>query len=221
MKPVQVLLHDPHPVSRNGIREMINMQPGLCVVDESGTFDQLLTQAENRKADLLIMEIENTGNVEVGLDHLAIFHASHPGIPILVLTLHDEQLYARSAVRMGASGFVMKSESQSRIAQAVNMVLAGRFFLSQEVTHRLLAGQVGAGIRVFSGFEGDVSKLSPREIAVFRFMGLGKSTREIAAAMKIKIRTVYAHASKIRKKMKLERSRDLASLAESWLNQLP
>jgi DNA-binding NarL/FixJ family response regulator len=221
MKPVQVLLHDPHPVSRNGIRKMINMQPGLSVVAESGTFEHLLTQAENRKADLLIMEIENTGNVEVGLEHLAIFHASHPGIPILVLTLHDEQLYARSAMRMGASGFVMKSESQSRIAQAVNMILAGRFFLSQAVIHRLLAGQVGAGICFFSGFEGDVSKLSPREIVVFRFMGLGKSTREIAATMNVNIRTVYAHTSNIRKKMKLERSRDLASLAESWLNQLP
>lgn len=219
MKPMHILIHEPHPIALIGIRNFINAQSGLRVEAESGNFEQLMAQAENSRAGLLLMEIEESGNAEMGLEHLAIFHASRPDIPILVLTIHDERAYARSALRMGARGFVMKSEPLSRIEQAVRTVLAGRISLSQAVTHHLLIGQVGAGIGYFPGFAGDVSLLSPRELVVFRFMGLGMSIREIAATMNVNIRNVYAHTSRIRKKMKLERSRDLSSLAGAWLNQ--
>ncbi len=219
MNTIHILIHDPHPIDLNGVRNMINAQPGLRVEAESSRFEQLMAQAENSMAGLLIMEIEDTGNAEIGLEHLAIFHARYPNIPILVLTVHDETAYARSALRMGARGFVMKSETLSRIEQAVQTVLAGRMFLSQAATHYLLLRQVGAGIGYFSGFEGDISLLSSKEIVVFRFTGLGMSTREIAEAMRVKPRTVYAHTSNIRKKMKIDRSRDLTSLAGAWLNR--
>lgn len=218
MEPIQVLIHDPHPGAVMGVRTLINMQPGLRVAAESGVFEQTLEDAGNCNAGLLIMEIEERNTAEIGLERMAIFHANYPDIPILVLTIHDETVHARTALRMGAKGFMMKSEPPERIVEAMHTVLSGRIFLSEAVTRQLLLGQVGAGIGFFPRFDGDIGDLSPREMAVFRFLGMGMSTREIAEAMKVNLRTVYAHTSNIRKKMKLERSRDLSSLADAWLN---
>ncbi|WP_045221612.1 LuxR C-terminal-related transcriptional regulator [Desulfonatronum thioautotrophicum] len=227
MKLRTILIHDPHPTSLVVTRNMIHSRDGLRVGGESEDFDRLLVLGKNSMADMLVMEIGEFGEIaeaddaERGIANLAVFHLRFPSIPILVLSRRDETMYARMAVRMGARGYVMKHEPQARIADAVQTVLSGRVYLSRAATHHLLMGQVGVRIGIFRGFNGDVSRLSHRELAIFRLLGLGLSADRIADSLQVTIRTVYTHSSSIRKKMRLERSTNLSSLAEAWLHRTP
>jgi DNA-binding NarL/FixJ family response regulator len=227
MKSRTILIHDPHPTSLVATRNMINSQVGLCVGAESENFDRLQVLCKSSKADMLVMEIDEFGEIaeadaaEKGIVNLAVFHMHFPSIPILVLSRRDETVYARTCVRIGARGYVMKHEPRDRIVEAMQMVLSGRVYLSRAATHQLLMGQVGARIGIVRGFNGDVSRLSDRELAIFRLLGLGLSADRVADSLQVTTRTVYMHSSSIRKKMRMERSTNLSSLAEAWLHRTP
>jgi DNA-binding NarL/FixJ family response regulator len=209
-----ILIVDDHPIMRRGYTSLLGRVADLEVCGEAGSAQEALALIEEHNPDLAIVDI-SLGGMN-GIELTKHIRAEHPGTLVLVVSMHDESLYAERALAAGARGYIMKSEVDNAVVDAVRHVLDGGYYVSEAMSSKLFA-QFGSGHRA-RGVDDPVERLSDRELEVFEMIGLGKSTVEIADALVISPKTVESHRAKIREKLGLGSGREVMRHAVQWLN---
>ena len=208
-----ILLVDDHPLLLEGLARLINAETGLRVCGMAGDVQQALKLVETGKPDLIVTDLTLPGRN--GLELIKDLAATHPEIPIIVLSMHDEMIYAERVLRAGGRGYVMKDTPPESLLDAIRAVLDGGVFASRAVTNRLLRSLSGGKANAKPGFP--LECLTDREMEVFELIGHAKSNPEIATRLGISPRTVDAHRSHIREKLGLADGGELTRHAIRWI----
>jgi len=204
----KVLLVDDHPLVREGLGRLVNDQPDLHVVGEADGPVRALELIKQSRPDLVALDLSLSGGD--GLELCKQLHDLYPDLPVLIISMHDESLYAERALRAGASGYVMKQAPQEQVMAAIRRTLAGETWLSEKMSAKLLRSMRGARS------ESDISpleRLTDRELEIFRMIGQGLSVKAIADALFLSPKTIEAHKEHIKQKLNLESSNDLLQYA--------
>jgi len=213
----KVLIVDDHPLIRQGITQLIQQEEDLRVCGEAEDAPEALEAIARTVPDIIILDI--TLKTTNGLEFITTVRNQFPDLPILILSMHDEALYAERALRAGAQGYVMKQDSPEKLIEAIRKVLDGQVYLSEDMTARMLK-KIAAGMPDHEASPLDV--LSARELEVFRLIGKGTATRDIAAQLQVSVKTVDAHRANIKKKLNLKSGAELVQQAIKWvLSQEP
>lgn len=209
----KVLIVDDHPLVREGIAALIRATPLLAVSAEVGNAEEALASILEAPPDLVLLDISLPG--KSGLDLLKELHASYPDIYVLVLSMHEESVYAERALRVGAYGYIMKQESGEKVIEAIQHVLCGEFYVSPSIASHLLKQYVqkGQGSDTCSC----VDRLSNRELQVFVAIGKGQSTQEVADRFSLSVKTVQTYREHIKRKLGLRNATDLVYNATQWV----
>ena len=207
----KVLLVDDHPLVREWLATLINQQSDLQVCGEADTAPKALQLIGVVNPDIAIVDISMEGGS--GIELIKNIKASHPDVMVIVLSMHDEALYAERAIRAGARGYIMKREATKGVLQAIRSVLGGKLYLSDKMA-RMFAEKFVEGRPSAPGSV--VEKLSDRELEVFHLLGLGYSTRRIAEELHISFKTVQAFCARIKEKLKLLSATELLREAMRW-----
>lgn len=207
----RVLIVDDHPMMRQGLAQLIDNEPDLKVVAEADTGGQGLDIVVKEKLDLALIDISLPD--KNGLELIKDMRSVKPELPILIVSMHDEALYAERVLRAGARGYIMKQEGGMKLLQAIRQVLTGQIYVSDKMSARIL--------ETFSGHRTEqsaspVARLSDREFEVFQLIGQGKGTKEIAQHLKLSVKTVEVHRAKIKEKLNLQTATDLVRYAVRW-----
>jgi len=208
----RIVIVDDHPLFRKGLQELIHSDDSFAVCGEAGTASEGMEVIRKLHPDLVIVDLSLPG--ANGIELIKNIRAEYPKLPILVLSMHDESLYALRAMRAGADGYVMKHEAMANVVQAVHEVFNGRPYLSpamaaQVITkfaHRQAEGEVDA-----------VERLSDRELEILELIGKGNEVRQIAKQLNLSPKTVETHRAHIKDKLDLKNSREVARFALQWL----
>jgi DNA-binding NarL/FixJ family response regulator len=206
----RILIVDDHPMMREGLRALIAREQGLGVCGEAETVSKALEAVATLRPDLVLIDITLPGRN--GLELIKDLRAINPSLPILVISMHDESLWAERALRAGARGYVMKRETGPVMVAAIRKVLEGRLHVNEAVSTRILESLAGRGSHA-----SPIAQLSDREFEVFQLIGRGKGTVEIAEALHLSPKTVEAHRAKIKEKLELKTVPELISFACRWL----
>ena len=213
--PARVLVVDDHPLLRGGLVKLIAGEPDLVLcgeaADASGT---ILAVDDDPPPDLLILDLM-LGNSD-GLELIKQVRALRPGLPVLVISMHDELIYAERALRAGASGFVMKKEPPEEVLSAVRSILAGGYYLSGRMRVLLESKGLTSEPVKFLVPEAD-PPLSDRELHVFRLIGAGLPTREIASELNLSGKTIETYRENLKVKLRLPNAAELLRAAKQWV----
>jgi DNA-binding NarL/FixJ family response regulator len=208
----RLLLVEDHPVTREGLAQLLNVQSDLEVVGQAGTVPEAITAVEILHPDLVLVDISLGGTS--GIELIKDLAGRDAKLPMLVLSTHDELLYAERCLRAGARGYVMKHERTERVMAAIRTVLHGGVYLSEQLRDRLLDKVVrGPAVPQVS----EVEQLSDRELEVFRLIGEGRTTAKIAASLHLSVSTVESYRANIKQKLKLENGTELFRRAVEWV----
>jgi DNA-binding NarL/FixJ family response regulator len=207
----RILIVDDHPMMRQGLAQLINNEPDLTVCWEADTARQAFEAIGRNKPDLALVDISLPD--KSGLELIKDFHAIHPELVVLVVSMHDESLYAERVLRAGGRGYVMKQEGGRKLMEAIRRVLAGQIYVSEKMSARIL--------EIFSGGRRDgsgspIARLSDREFEVFQLIGEGRGTREIAGHLRLSVKTVEVHRAHIKEKLGIKSATDLVRFAVRW-----
>ncbi len=208
----RILLVDDHPITRQGLAAMIALEADLEVCGEAETAAAASAAIDRLQPHLVLVDLSLPGRS--GLDLIKDLAVSHPTVPTLVLSMHDEGLYAERALRAGARGYLMKSAGGRAVMEAIRTVLAGQISVSPTVSTEILESLGG---RTSRSPGPKVSGLSDREFEVFRFIGQGLGTREIAGQMNLSIKTVETHRAHLKEKLSVKDSPGLVREAVRWV----
>lgn len=208
----RLLLIDDHPIMRYGLAKLVAEEPSLEICGQVGTAREGLAAVGQCQPDLTVIDL--TLPDRHGLELLKDIQAMHPGVRCLVLSMHDEAMYAERALRAGARGYLMKEVAAEQFITAVQKVLSGGVYVSEAMASRMLEQAVGARGR---GVSVGVEQLSDRELEVMTFIGGGKATKIIAEQMGISTRTVEAHRAHIKEKLGLTDGAELVHYAVQWV----
>ncbi len=211
----RLLIVDDHPVMRSGLAELIQSEPNLTVAANAASAAEALVHLRAATFDLAIIDITLQG--VSGIDLLKDLQIHWPRMPVLVFSTHDELLYAERALQVGARGYVMKQEKPERIVNAIRQVLAGGLYLSDAVNTRIL-GKMLHGNRNAEVPGGVIDLLSNRELEVFRLIGRGRGTRDIAQEMHVSVKTVETYRAHIKRKLHLTTAPELMRVAIEWFH---
>jgi DNA-binding NarL/FixJ family response regulator len=206
----RILLVDDHPLTRHGLAQLIAQQADLAVCGEAGRAEEVLDSVRSLRPDLVLVDVTLPG--KPGLELIKDLATMFPEVPVLVFSMHDESLYAERALRAGARGYVMKSVGGEEMLRAIRHVLAGKVYLSQDLSARILDSLSGNVRRP----AGALSVMSDREFEVFQLVGEGLSTREIGLRLHISGKTVETHRLRIREKLGLRNPAELTKYAVRW-----
>ena len=196
---------------RQGLAQLINQEPDLCVAWEAGTAGQALNIIPANTPDIIIADISlpDKNGLELIKDIRALCAA-----PILVVSMHDEKLYAERVLRAGGRGYIMKQEGGKILMEAVRQVLNGQIYVSARMSAKILENLSG---RRAEASDSPVEQLSDREFEVFRLIGEGNGTRDIARMLHLSVKTVEAHRANIKEKLNLQTATDLVRHAVRWV----
>lgn len=208
----RIILVDDHPLMRKGLAMTIDLEPDLQVVAQAENGEDALSLMADAKPDLAIVDISLPGMS--GLELLKHLLALEPSLRVLVVSRHDEALYADRAIRAGARGYVMKLEAGDVIVKAIRRVLNGGIYVSEEVNERLLLG-MAQGREALS--KSPLEVLSDRELEVFELTGRGASTRDIAERLHLSVKTVESYRARIKSKLNLANAAELMQHAVHWV----
>lgn len=208
----RILLVDDHPTTREGLVSIINSQPDLEACCQAGSPAEAMSRLAKSKPDLVLTDMTMPGRG--GIEFLKDVHAMLPDLPILVLSMHDEMLYAERALRAGARGYLMKDAGSAKVLEVIRLLLSGQSYLSPQMSARLLDAITGRRPR---GSNSPIEKLSDREFEVFQLLGSGKSTKEVARALNLSSKTVDVHRGHIREKLGLKDAASLVHHAVRWV----
>ena len=211
--PSRILLVDDHPLLLAGLEKHINAVPGLSVCGMAGEAKSAQAMIEKLKPDLIIADLTLPGRC--GLEFIKDIAVLYPDIPIIVLSMHDEMIYAERVLRAGGRGYVTKDAAPARLIEAIRVVLAGGIFASQKVTNSLLRAFASGRSRGGAGFS--LECLTDREMEVFELIGQGKSNHDIASQLGISPRTLDAHRAHIREKLGFSEGSELTRHAIRWI----
>ena len=208
----KVLLVDDHPIVREGMALLINREPDLMVCADAEESNAALEAIENCKPDLAIIDISLPGRD--GLELLKMIRAKDSPLPVLILSMHGETTYAERALRAGANGYIMKQEATDKVLVAIRRILNREIYVSEQIANRMLRQMVGApSLAERSPLDG----LSDRELEVFRRMGEGQPTRQIADELHLSVKTVETHQARLKEKLSLRTSRELVQYAIEYV----
>jgi DNA-binding NarL/FixJ family response regulator len=207
----KILLVDDHPLVREWLANLINQQKDLQICGEAANSSEALELTGTLKPDLVIVDISLEGGS--GIELIKNIKVLHPGVLMIVLSMHDESLYAERALRAGARGYLMKREATKKVLQAIHSVLEGKLYMSERM-HALMAEKFVEGKP--SGSNSPVEQLSDRELEVFQLMGRGFSTRQIADELHVSFKTVQAFHARIKEKLNLTNATELLREAIRW-----
>jgi DNA-binding NarL/FixJ family response regulator len=215
VKKKTVFVVDDHPLLRQGLALMINREPDLTVCGEAEEAQTALKAIAAKKPDILIADISLNG--PDGLDLLKTVRSLYPSLPVLVLSMHDEAIYAERALRARANGYIMKQEATEKVLIAVRRILSGDIYLSDRMANKLLHQYItGCAVDLKSR----LSTLSDRELEVFRLIGEARTTRQIAEKLHLSIKTIETYQAHIKDKLSLRSGRELVQHAiQSTINE--
>ena len=209
----RVLIVDDHPLLRASLCQLINHEPDLVVSGEAEDAEQALQLIHDTKPSMAIVDI--TLKNSNGLAVIKAIKALNTNLPVLVLSMHEESLYADRAIRAGASGYITKHQPSDKVLLAIRRVLSGNIYLSEKLTAGYLKS-VASGIKIAPQA---VSPLSDRELEVLDLIGRGMAKRDIARALQLGIPTVNTHCARIKEKLDLKSAAELQHFAFRWVRE--
>jgi DNA-binding NarL/FixJ family response regulator len=209
----RIVLVDDHPLFRKGLEQLIEAEDGFAVCGEASNAAEAMDAIRKLVPDLVIVDLSLPG--ANGIELIKNIRTEFAKLPILVLSMHDESLYAMRALRAGAQGYVMKQEALDNVITALRDVLAGRPYLSAAMSADV--------ITKFASGPGEsdrdvIGQLSDRELEILELIGKGHDVREIATALNLSPKTVETHRSHIKEKLSLNNARQVARFAVQWLS---
>jgi DNA-binding NarL/FixJ family response regulator len=209
----RVLLVDDHPITRQGIGMLINHEPNLVVCGETDNAPKALDLVSQLSPDLAVIDISL--KTVSGLELVKNIMSLRPELPILVMSMHDEGLYAERALRAGARGYIMKNEPNEKIRAAIQRVLEGDLYMSDQLKEKMLH-------RIVTNKKNEetvssVDLLSDREMEVFQLIGNGFSTKQIASKLNLSVKTIDSYREHLKLKLPLEHGSDLVHYAIQWV----
>jgi DNA-binding NarL/FixJ family response regulator len=215
-KPPQkrVFIVDDHPVFRDGLARIVAQVPDLVVCGEADNARQAFDAISRLKPDLVLMDISLPG--KSGLELLQDVHAVNPELPVLVISMHDETLYAERVLRAGGRGYLMKQEGPEKMMQAMVKVLNGQVFTSERTTAAILDG---ISRPRSSASTSTIGKLTDRELEILTLIGQGRDNHRIAQDLHISLKTVDTHRAHIREKLGLRNGTELIHYAVRWVGE--
>lgn len=207
----RILIVDDHPLTRQGMAQIIGLQKDLLVCGQAGDADQAMLAMRSRRPDLVTVDLSLPG--KHGLELIKDLRSLYPTVRILVVSMHDEELHAAHALRAGAHGFLMKVEGGEKLVLAIRQILQGKTYVSDAVSAK--------AIDVFSGKrrraeDPPTSVLTDREFEIFQFIGQGLTTRELSARLRLSPKTIETHRLHIREKLRLNSGPALIQYAVRW-----
>jgi DNA-binding NarL/FixJ family response regulator len=203
-----VFIVDDHPLLRQGLALLVNREKDLAVCGEAEDAQTAIREITAKKPDILIADISLNG--PDGLDMLKNLRTLYPNLPVLILSMHDESIYAERALRARANGYIMKQEATEKVLVAVRRILGGDIYLSDRMANKLLHQYISGAS---ADMNSRLSTLSDRELEVFRLIGEGRSTRQIAEKLHLSIKTVETYQAHIKDKLSLHSGRELVQHA--------
>lgn len=208
----KVFIVDDHPIVREGLSQLIHQEEDLRVCGVSKSASEALEFLRNIKPEIAIVDLSLKG--ASGIDLIKEIKARYPHLLILVLSMHDESIYAERVLRAGARGYIMKQEDPGKVMEAIRKILAGDIYVSPKMSMRILEKTVNAS---FSLTASPVDMLSDRELEVFQMIGRGMGTRQIAKEIFLSIKTVETYKEHIKDKMNLDNATALVRQAVQWV----
>lgn len=209
----KILIVDDHPLMREGIATALDSEMDLSVCGQADSAEDAIELARESEPDLAIIDISLPGMN--GVELIKELQVLHPEIALLVVSRHDEDLYAERVIRAGAKGYVMKQEGKSVIVKAVRRILNGGTYLSDKITDKLLMSMSTGGSD--NAAKSPLDLLSDRELEVFELTGHGLGAQDIADRMHISPKTVQSYQTRIKNKLNLESARALVRRAVQWV----
>jgi DNA-binding NarL/FixJ family response regulator len=210
-KKKSVFVVDDHPIVRQGLTLLINREPDLAVCGEAEEMHAALQAIQSVQPDIIILDISLHG--PDGLELLKNLRMNYRGLPVLILSMHDESIYAERALRAGANGYIMKQEASEKVLVALRRILSGGIYVSDRIATSMLKHYVrGANLSPHSS----IADLTDRELEVFRLIGQGYGTRDIAEALHLSVKTVESYQAHIKEKLSLRSARELVQHAVQW-----
>jgi DNA-binding NarL/FixJ family response regulator len=206
-----VLVVDDHPLMRQGLSLLINQQQDMQVCAEAEEAQAAMHALAQKMPDIVILDISLNG--PDGLELLKSIRVSHPDLPVLILSMHDEAIYAERALRARANGYIMKHEATEKVLVALRRILNGDIYLSDRMQNKMLHQFIDGAP---SMIQSRIASLSDRELEVFRLIGEGRATREIADELHLSIKTVETYQAHIKEKLALRSGRELIQHAIQW-----
>ncbi len=210
----RIFLVDDHPIVRHGLAVLINSEVDLMICGECNSASEAIQQIERSCPDIAMVDVSLHGTS--GIDLTKTIKELFPKLPVLILSMHDETLYAERALRAGARGYIMKQESAETVLKAIRTVLKGDVYLSEKLSSKVLRelvdGTASADTERFG-----VERLSDRELEVFELIGRGYATRRIAEALHLSVKTIETHRAHIKQKLKLSNATELVHHAFLWI----
>lgn len=210
----RILIVDDHPLFRHGIALLVNGESDLELCGEASAAPEALAEIRRLNPDLVILDISLKGTN--GIELMKSIKVEFPKLPVLVLSMHDEMLYAARAMRAGARGYVMKQEALEKVMEAVHEVLRGEIYLSPGMAKRMIHEHIQGPV---DGGKSPVERLSDREMEVLQLIGQGRGVREIAQELNLSVKTVESHREHIKQKFTFSSAREVTHFAVQWVSQ--
>jgi len=208
----RVFVVDDHPIVRQGLSQLINREPDLMVCGEAEDARTALHSIDPLKPDILIVDVSLDG--PDGIELLKAIRARDARLPVLILSMHDESLYAERALRAGANGYIMKQEATDRVLVAIRQILGGEVYVSERMAKKMVQQYItGSGVTNRS----PIDELTDRELEVFRLIGQGHGTRQIAEELHLSVKTVESYYAHIKEKLSLKNAREMVQHAIQWI----
>jgi DNA-binding NarL/FixJ family response regulator len=211
-----ILIVDDHPMMREGVALLISREKDLEVCGEADTAPAAIELVAQTKPHLVMVDITLPGRS--GLELIKDIHAVSPDTLVLVVSMHDESLYAERVLRAGGRGYVMKQEGGKKLMEAIRQVLNGQIYVSPAISVRILEAFSG---HTKESTHSGIERLTDREFEVFRLIGQGASTREIAKRLRLSVKTVEVHRLNIKSKLRLSTASELVHYAVRWMQSQP
>jgi DNA-binding NarL/FixJ family response regulator len=207
----KIFVVDDHPIVRQGLGLLINREPDMIVCGAAEEAQSALRAIPALQPDVLVVDISLNG--PDGLELVKTVRTRDANMPILVLSMHDESIYAERALRAGANGYIMKQEATEKVLIAIRRIMRGDVYLSDRVSSKMLQQYVRGST---TARQSPVAELSDRELEVFRLVGEGHGTRQIAEDLHLSVKTVETYQAHIKEKLSLRNARELVQHAIEW-----
>lgn len=208
----RLLIVDDHPVVRHGIKQLIDQSGDFVTCGQAENAQAALEAMRQLKPDVVLLDVSMPGTN--GIELIKLMLAEQPRLRILMLSMHDESLYALRALRAGAKGYVMKQQAMENVLEALRKVTSGGIYVSPQFGEKLI-------FKAIKGSDGDLASpietLSDRELEVLQHFGRGRNTREIAEALHLSVKTIETHRSHIKEKLGLKDADELVKFATEWI----
>jgi DNA-binding NarL/FixJ family response regulator len=208
----KVLIVDDHPLVREGLADLINKEKDIVVCGWAEDIPQTIKAIEKLNPDVVTVDISLEG--ASGLDLMKDIKARFPSLPVLALSMHQESIYAERAIRAGAKGYITKQEATKKVITAIHKVLEGRLYLSETMKEKLVYSLIGNNES--DAGTSPIARLTNRELEVFRLIGQGKGTRQIAEQLCLSAKTIETYRSRIKEKLNLSSGSELLRCAFQW-----